>query len=268
MSLLRRGPRLVLLVERTELAPGDEVRASVTAHRLGDRSQDVRVELQYVNRYTHAVDGDVGTSSTGIKRTAVTVAGISLPPRDDTVEVVLRVPDDAPPTAEDSVRWRLRATVDRHRARDVVEDVDLVMHSAAGAYADRLLEPVQQPEGFTAQIDVDRRDLRPGDVVRGTTTVVADQPLDGPGLYAWVHGIRRGEGGTTRSYGGKSLALAEPVRMAAGVPQRYSFEVRVPEDARPTFVAQHSSLEWYVEVGIPRRLVEDRVARLPVVVRR
>ena len=263
---------MTIEAQPTRLSPGDEVRARVTVGEPDGRAQGGRVRLLYVNSYQYqSTDGD-GDTTTSTAHDDVVVAEAPLfgahgAPAAGTYEISLRVPDDAPPSAEDAVEYEMVATIDRKGRRDSQVEVELLIASAPTAYADRAARPAEQPDEFWAEIEAVPRELTAGAAVAGTVTVTSPAGLEGRALRVRTRGVRRDHDGLTTSYDGEPQTLAEPAALTAGGAQSHAFGVRVPADAPPTFKAEHNALEWTLEVYVDRKLRGDPVARLPLVVR-
>lgn len=235
------------------------------------RVQGGRVRLLYVNSYRyHSTDSD-GDRSTSTARKDVVLAEAQLfgegGPAAGTYAIALRVPDDAPPSAEDTVAYRLEAEIVRKGGRDPDAQVELHVASAPTAYADRAARPVEQPDEFWAEVEAGPRELAAGATVAGTLTLTSAAGLEGRALRVRARGVRRDQDDLTTSYEGEPQALAEPAALAPGEAQTHSFSVLVPADGPPTFEAEHNALEWALEVYVDRKLRGDPVARLPLVVR-
>lgn len=257
--------------EPNRLAPGDAVRARITVGEPDRKAQDGRVCLLYVNTYEYEStdsDGDT-TVSTAHKKVAMAQSPLfgTGGPVAGTFDVSLRVPEHAPPSARETVEWKLEAILDRKGSRDIRATTELFVASAPTGYADQARRPTESHDDLTAQFDGGPRETRAGATVSGTVTVTSPSGLEGRALHVRVRGTREDADGQTTEYDGQTMTLAEPAVLEAGVPQTYAFSVDVPDDGPPTFTAEHNALAWAVEVSVDRRMRRDPTVRLPIVVR-
>ena len=275
MGLFGSRVELEVSAEPTALSPGDEVRVRSELGEPDKKTRSARVCLVYVNSYRYEDTDSDGDRTTRTRHEEIVVAQEPLSGADGnggppagTFETVLRVPDDAPPTVEDAVRWMAKVTVDRKAGRDVAEEIPLTVASAPDALAAWAEGSCKHPSEARMDIQVDRRVVHPGERISGTVAVTASEDLEGRALRVKLRGRRSDQDGEGVTYDGAVQDLAEPAELRAGATQSFTFALNVPIDARASFQTANNRLNWYVEAFVDRKLRSDPTGRLEVVVHR
>ncbi len=275
MGLFGSKVDLEVSAEPTALSPGDEVRVRSELGEPDKKTRSARVRLVYVNSYRYEDRDSDGDRTTRTRDDEIVVAEEPLSgadgnggPAAGSSETVLRVPDDAPPTVEDAVRWMAKVTIDRKAGRDVNEEVPLTVASAPDDLAAWAESSVKHPSEARMDIEVDRRVVHPGEHISGSVTVTANEDLEGRALRVRLRGRRSDQDGEGVTYDGAVQVLAEPAELRSGATQSFTFTLNVPIDARASFQTVNNRLNWYVEVFVDRKLRSDPTGRLEVVVHR
>lgn len=275
MALFASKTSLAVSAEPTRLRPGDEVRVRSDLGEPDKKARSARVSLVYVNSYRYEDTDSDGDRTTRTRHQEIAVAQEPLSAAGGngglaagSFETVLRVPEDAPPTVEDAVRWMAKVTIDRKGGRDVNEEVPLTVASAPDyleAWAER---SVKHPNEARMEIEVDRRVVHPGESISGSVAVRANEDLEGRALRVRLRGRRSDRDGEGVTYDGPVQDLAEPVELSAGATQSFPFALNVPIDARASFQTDNNRLNWYVEAFVDRKLRSDPTGHMEVVVHR
>lgn len=275
MGLFARKTSLEVSAEPTTLRPGDEVRVRSDLGEPDKKARGARVSLVYVNSYRYESTDSDGDRTTHTRHEEVVVtqeplsgAGGNGAPPAGALETVLRVPDDAPPTVEDAVRWMAKATIDRKAGRDVNQEVPLTVASAPDYLEAWAESSVKHPNEARMDIEADRRVVHPGETISGSVAVTANEDLEGRALRVKLRGRRSDQDGEGVTYEGPVVDLAEPAELRAGATRSFPFALTVPMDARASFQTTNNRLNWYVEVFVDRRMRSDPTGRLEVVVHR
>ena len=280
MSLLGSETTIELALERGEFLPGEEVAARVTVGGDPDeRIQAGRVELVYENSYLYRSrdrmhdSHDVGGSRETVSTTkTVTVATQPLPRGSQTAvapgihAVSLTLPPNAPPTALESegrvrepVRWEVRAILDRRMSVDPDSTAPIVVRSRPDQHAAWAL---QQPlSGPVCQMNLEQlsaRDVRLGDTISGVLGIVPSSEFEGRGVRVQLTRKRIDTpDDMTTTYDEPRVQLAGETRFEPGRALRYPFQLTVPEDVPPSFVAMYNHHHLYLEGVIDLRMKGD-----------
>ena len=270
---------LQVSLDRESALPGDTVEATIRI--VGGRKdleiQEGRLELVCENEYTYR--HEVGSGSTRRTKSSTTthyLVADSTPfleaghvaadtPYDATASVT--VPATAAPSAEGEitkVRWKVVATLARHRALDVHGRAPLTVLSQAGAALDA--PEVETRGDLELSFRLDRDHFGPGDAVHGTLVAT---PLQACGMNeVRVELIRREEvprnEGNTKDVEEGKATLESDVRLSLGAPREWPFELRLPAVVVPCLATKHSRVTWILKGVGSRRLRRDYRVTQPI----
>jgi hypothetical protein len=282
MRLSRLIPGLGAAQATVAVAPDtvgatDEVRVTVTLAQDLDKVESATVEIGYVNTYRYRWAGrhdaaakfddtslitmdQVGTDYGSDRETSDWVAALGrpLPVAGGTLhagphEVRLRVPSWAPGTSRSTVRWEARLRVARG-GRDVEAEQAFTVLVAAPDPPPAELPLVQGTRAMANSIEWDivteRTCYRPGDVVAGTISLTAREPVTRTGQLAVYfmtaftsHPLERTPAGDTESQTRPPIVVAEDLQLRQGETTTLPFSVTLPAEVDPTTEAVHSSVD-------------------------
>jgi sporulation-control protein spo0M len=134
---------------------------------------------------------------------------------------------------------------------------------------DRLLAPVPfqdpgiAPHALELKIETDRRELRLGETVVGSVTVIA-------GGQQVVRGVRlefltvTDDSGVDDEVRGQAQLIGQ-CELAPGEPLTMPFQLTIPADAPICWQAEHNSLHWYLRAIVDVPMGVDKTARLELI---
>ncbi len=267
MPLFKSRSDIEVTLDRTEVVPGDTLRARVDATSFGGDADAARVELLYCNTYCTESTDHEGNSSKSKRRADVVVATSQLTLADlaTPFDVTFDVPASAPASADDLVEWMVRARIDRRRRRDPKTDAPLTVRATAESLAYHAGRPGGVSPGAPVEVVLDRASGRPGDEISGRVEVRTAEPVKARGIEVRLR--REHHDGVDRN--AKNFAAVEllaPVDLGAGESRSFPFSMQIPADATPTFDARHSSVKWFAEAAVDVRLKKDPHHRVEVAV--
>ena len=287
MSVFGSDMTIQAQVDRTAVHPGDQINVVVWVGGQPDqRVQAGRVELACKNRYREQerdYDHDDGHSRTRtVTREHTTVAlWQPLPAAPDGPvafgehRVTLQVPPDAPPTVYEPsgfgevVTWEVRAILDRKMAMDPDATIKVGVHSPPNQYAHWASSPpVAKSREVPMGIDqLSARIIRPGEQVTGVLTVNPQESAKGRSVRVQLE-RRRTDTPDNMEHTETAIEveLARDVKLEAGQPLQYPFQIPLPEGSPPTFAAAKSYMHWYLEGIVDRKLRSDFVVEAEMVV--
>jgi hypothetical protein len=259
----RKASAVEVTVDRPEYEGGETVQATVAVGDLDDKVQGGRVELLYESTYRYEYTDSEGDRSQ--RRTTKDVIVASEPlfpvgepgPAPGERTVAFELPE-TPPTAEGAVAWKVRAVVDRRRARDAQAEAPFEVRSRPEAHerwAQSGPSPVSGPLQFA--LEVAPRVLAPGDRLGGTVTVAAREDVEARALRVRLRSERREQDGIRDDDRHGEMTLEEPFRLAAGERRTHPFELEVPAGTAPSFQSAYNSQHWYVQAVADRRMRGD-----------
>lgn len=276
------GARVNVSVAEPTTTTGGSLTAHVTvAGELDEKVRGLRVELLYVNeyRYKRRQDGDgrnrrttgsdtvdffVGDSGNGnttidVREEDVVVQTITFPVADGPLtgarDVELWVPEDAPPTSGQLVRWKVRAVVDRAKGRDVHGEARVVVHSSPARGTARTAAEPDVDEQL--ELVLSERIVRPGDTLTGTLVVAPKKTTKFTDIRVEIQAHRSDQDGISDTDTICAVALSGKTQVDGGERQELPFELDVPVDAMPSFVASNNEIRHTFVASGARRLRLD-----------
>jgi sporulation-control protein spo0M len=274
-------------VDRTAVHPGDPINVKVWVAGQPDlKVQGARVELCCKNRYREQerdYDHDDGHSRT---RTVTRVhehvtMWVPLPAAPDGPvafgehNVTLYVPPDAPPTVYEPegfgevVTWEVRAILDRRMAMDPDATVKVHVASFEGQYAHWASSP-PQAKSHEVPMGLDQlstRVLRPGEQITGVLTINPQESAKGRTVRVQLERRRTDTPDNMKqTETAMQVELARDVKLEAGQPLQYPFQIPLPENSPPTFAAAKSYMHWYLEGIVDRKMRSDFVVEAEIAV--
>jgi sporulation-control protein spo0M len=273
-------------VDRNSVHPGDSVTVKVVISGQPDaKVQGARVELACKNRYRekerdYDSDGHSQTRTVTREHTVVAVwqplpAAPDGPVAFGEHTITLQFPPDAPPTVYEPdgfgevVTWEARAILDRRMAMDPDASIPIYVGSFPNQYAHWASSPpvAKSHEVPMAFDQLSTRVLRPGDQLTGVLTVNPRESAKGRSVRVQFE-RRRTDTPDNMEHVETSteVELARDVKLEAGQPLQYPFQIPLPEGMPPTFAASRSYMHWYLEGIIDRKLRSDFVVEAEVVV--
>ena len=273
-------------VERTAFHPGEFVNVKVMVSGTPDtRVQGARVELAVKNRYReqerdYDSDGHSRTRTVTRENTTV-VVWQPLPGAPDGPVAFgehtfsLQLPPDAPPSVfepdgfGDVVTWEVRAILDRRMAMDPDATIKFHVASFPNQYAHWASSPpVAKSSEVPMGLDqLSTRVLRPGEQVTGVLTVHPQESAKGRTVRVQFERRRTDTPDNMKfTETATQVELARDVKLEAGQPLQFPFQIPLPEGMPPTFAAARSHMHWYLEGIIDRKMRSDFVVEAEMVV--
>ncbi|MCK9249103.1 MAG: hypothetical protein M0P31_09010 [Solirubrobacteraceae bacterium] len=257
MGLLRGKPKATVEVTPTTVVAGGTVRARASFGRADGRTRGARIELLYRNtRREDSTDAD-GDASTSTVTSSVKVDVHHVSMDDGDVDVELVVPADAPGTAEKTVAWQVHAVVDRRMALDTKAKADIVVLSPPGPLASWASAPAEVTVPWSMVVEPSTRVVRPGDRITGRLSITPSERVKCRAVRVQLRRLRVDPDGNRTVEVEPKVDLAGATTFTAGETVSYPFEIAVPEDAAPSFRAQHNHQHWYLEGVLDQRLSKD-----------
>jgi hypothetical protein len=272
MGLFGSEMTIDLAVEEREFIAGEEIAARVTVGGERDkRVQAGRIELVYKNGYVYersdpdGPDENVATSKTVTVATEPLPSGSGAAVAPGTHFVTLRLPPDAPPTAleatgrvREPVKWEVRAILDRRMAVDPDSTVPVVVRSRPDQYAAWAQQAPVSGHECDMTLELSTRALRVGETVSGVLGIAAKSEFEGRGVRVQLKRKRVDTpDNEIATYTDPKAQLAGETRFAPRDARRYPFELTVPPDVAPSFVAMYNHHHLYVEGVIDRSMAGD-----------
>jgi sporulation-control protein spo0M len=273
-------------VERTAYHPGEPVNIKVHVSGTPDeRVQGARVELAVKNRYRekerdYDSDGHDRTRTVTREQTDV-VVWQPLPGAPDGPVAfgehtfTLQLPPDAPPTViepsgfGDVVTWEVRAILDRRMAMDPDATIKFHVASFPNQYAHWAgSPPIAKSHEVPMGLDqLSTRIMRPGEQVTGVLTVNPQESAKGRTVRVQFERRRTDTPDNMKfTETATQIELARDVKLEAGQPLQFPFQIPLPEGMPPTYAASRSHMHWFLEGIIDRKMRSDFVVEAEMVV--
>lgn len=281
MGLFGDKTELALSLDSPQVVAGQALLVRVKVGEPDKKAQGGHVELVYRNTFDrdeHTSNGSGSSSGLGnhgqrqrrSHSEDVQVVSRPMASGGTVVEgesvIELPVPRDAPASSSGTVTWEVRAVVDRKKAMDATAESQVAVVSPAGALEAWTRGSAQSEGRCEFDIDVARREVRPGQPLAGTVTLRPVEDATARAVKAQLHMVRQDQDGHTKEKTVGEVVLASDLELQSGTPWTSSFEVTVPADAAPSFDARYNSQHWFLEVVVDRKRAGDYVGRLEVVV--
>jgi hypothetical protein len=279
VGLFKRSDGAQVTVSPQVVRPRQTVTATVTTDKPIDKVSSATLEWGYTNFYRYHWAGRVDSAAAAMNDTVWTMdqVGTSYGGERDTDDWVavtkvelpiatgefsggswtFKVPSWAPGSSPVLAQWSCRLTVARGgRDLDVNGDFTVVIGSADAQVTDE--PPERTGGGGHTDMDIVVPSLlfRAGETINGHIVLTPQTDMsDGElGIY-WgyrclSHPVVRTPalGGTSKS--GPIIKLGKGIPLHNGTPVTIPFAVPLPDDAPPTSMAVHSSLEWFIEARL------------------
>ncbi|MEU0494646.1 hypothetical protein [Mycobacterium sp. NPDC006124] len=281
MGLFDRAGGASVVVTPGVVTPRQTVQATITTDEPLAKVRSARLDWGYLNFYQYHWAGRVDSVAAQGNDTVWTAGQVGTNyggdrDTDDWVSVVVedlpiatgefsgasstfRIPSWAPASAPEIARWECRLTVDRD-GRDAHARGEFTVQIGTGD-VDSYLEPLERVSGnaeTVLDLELDKPVWRAGETVIGrvTLTPTVDLP-DGDLAVSWQreresHPLTRTPGPGTQ-LDGRIVQLDKNIRLRAGTPVSYAFQVALPDDAPPTAAAVHSSVNWFLQARLMYR---------------
>lgn len=271
------------------LTPGphratDTVTAAIELAEQVDGITNARIELGYVNTYQYRwagrhdaaanfddtsllTIGQVGTDHgsekqvsdwVGVLDEPLPVAGGSL--RAGTHEIPLRIPSWAPGSSKSTVRWEVRARIERSgRDIEVTEPFEVLIAAPDPPPTEMPLLQGERAMFNTIEWDIttDRTCYRVGDTVKGEISMTPREPIDRTAELAVYfvtlytsHPLERTPGSDTDSQTRPPVKIAKDLQLTQGETTTLPYEIVIPSEVDPTTEAVHSSLDVFVHARV------------------
>lgn len=277
------GADVRVTLDARDFQPGDQVTGTIAiGPDISVRA--ARAELREINRFNGqrstvaalaglAESGDSPAPRTGPRIERVAVSVESLPADQGEHQFNLTLPDNAPPSAEDQmipdalrelVSWQVCAVVDGAWPTTQTAGEEIRVRSRSGQYGGwAKTDPVVSAPDCPIGVWPDRRQLRPGESLAGTVVVAPRRPVTVESVYVALERRRIDSGlpdPTTNhgSWNHVSRELSGPTELAPGERYDFPFELSLPADAPPSFIARHNSLHWFLVGGVDRGAFHSR----------
>ena len=265
-----------LTVDGQTVEPGQSMACRVDVGGGGDdKLRGLRVELAYKNTYYHRTHDSDGHGSDETRTSDNVVVASEKVPADDpsmtgdsgTFEFTLAIPEDVPPSAPKWVDWSVTAILDRKLARDRRESVPITVLGLSGGYAMWASSAQRCAEdNCDMQLDVSSRTARVGETLTGTLRVEPKRDFECRSVYVAIEGAMHHEDNIEREVGEVKVTLADRPTFSPGVAQEFPFQITLPGDALPSFLAEHSQLRWHLKGVCDRKLRGDNTVSAEIVV--
>jgi hypothetical protein len=257
-------------VEPAEVVAGEPVRVSASFGELDRKAQGARLELGYRNTYREDDTDADGDRTTRTRTSDVLVAVEQVPVGDGAspgqLDAQLTVPADAPGTAAKSVEWFVRALVDRRHARDATAEQPLTVLAPADALGPWAQSAPKVDGRCTFALDVSTRTVRPGDAITGTLTLTPHEEIAARAVRVQLERRREDPDRNVDSDDTTRVELRGEGVLAPGEQVTLPFEIVVPEDAAPSFRAEHNRQRWYLQGVVDVKRASDPSIQLEIVV--
>ena len=265
MPLFRKKADVDLELDRDTIVAGEPVRVRARVPEPDTKTQGGQLQLLYRNTYKyegHDNDGDRTTYTTTkdvVVASEPLFAGGAMEAGE--VDVELPVPPAGPPSDAKAVEWRVQLVLDRRMARDAKEHAGVTVLGGGEAYAAWAQRPPSIDGDVPMELDVEPRDVRPGDTVRGELRVTGASPLQCRSVRVQLRRRRVDQDGITDEETHAVTRLGDELELGVGETRAWPFELVVPPGARPTFEAEWNRQHWFVEGVLDRKLRGDHVVR-------
>ena len=258
-----------LTVEPSTVTAGEEIICRVDVGEIDAKVQGGQVGLCYLNTYSRRgrdSDGDSWGDSTTESVQVQAVPLFAGPPEPGQRVVRLRLPEDAPPSVEDTVEWEVFAVVERRRGIDAWEEVPLVVQAAPGLLTHRMQTPTESSTEIPMTVELETRELRPGGILAGTVT--ANPTVEGVtrGLRVQLVSERHEQDGIVKRDVEAVATLTGEADLRPGVSISSPFQIAGPADPAPCWEAKYNSQHWYLEVVADLPFMRDEVTRIELLV--
>ena len=266
-----------LTVDGEGFLPGQTIAAHVNVGGEGDdKLRALRVELRYHNTYYHETSSSSDSGGRDETKTSddVVVVTEQVPAEElsattgsGAFDFTLTIPEDVPPSAPKWIDWSVAAILDRRRARDRRESAPIIILAPATGYALWATAPPSCDEdACDMQLDLDARAVRIGNTLSGTLRIDPRKEFEARRVRIALEGRMHHEDGIKRKAGEAKVTVAERTKFVPGAAQAFPFQITVPTDALPTFVARHNQLRWTLRGVCDRSLRGDHDVSAEIVV--
>ena len=276
MSVFSKGEATIeLAAEPLTVVAGQTVKVRATvAGQADEKTRGARVELSYVNTYRdREYDQSDDRQETRIRHDEIVVASQALPPgagsrlAEGVHEVELRIPDHAPPSMDDVIEWRAEGVIDREKARDAVTVVPLTVLSDAAAHQGWANHPPDVELGCPMEFRLDKRIFRVGEPIDGYVVMTPRDEIKANEIRLELKAVQTDSGGEwSRTEKAGEITISDKVKLEPGHPLEFGFTLAVPEGWPASFEARRTTLHWYLEAIVSRRMRSDFNGRVEIVV--
>jgi hypothetical protein len=269
-----KGTPLELELEPAEVVAGGTVRARVKIGEPDRKARGGRVVLVWKNTFRYVdydrdSDGDVDREVR--RRTVENTVGSEPLFADGAVEagereVEFRIPPSAPGSAPDMVEWEVQAVVDRERAMDATEKAPVKVQTRLGELARWAETPPATSGECPMELQVAKRTFMPGETISGVLVIRPSADVEGRAVRVQLERRRFDQDQLEHGEEAARVVLDENVQLAMGAAREYPFELAVPPDAPPSLQTDKSSLHWYLEGVVDRKMRDDHSVKAELVV--
>lgn len=264
-------------VEPSEAKPGDTV--SVRVHVAGPPDEKARgVAAELVAKHHWASESTDEDNNVVVRwhDDVQVVAHSDLVPQGQALTegdhvLSFTVPGDAMPSTAATLGWAARVVV-HHRLGSHETDAPLTVVSEADPFANVATSPPTLLHDPAFHVEVDRRDVHPGDKVTGKVVLAPTSDVHLKALSVVLQLVRSdardfsakaGDRHTSISSPSKPVELARDLSLPAGATQTYPFELAVPADAVRTTRTLHTHMTWMVSaVGETKMLKANQLVHV------
>lgn len=269
-------PEMTIQLERTEFAPGEEVRGAVLVRSEKEREIDRGlVYLRCEEKYKYRERRRSGKSGTSIVTDTATVRLLDVERcfTDRTTLLggytaehafLLSIPQGAPPTYRGDIlnlRWSVHAKLDLDQALDSQAEAELLVHRLpTGPYPQPRYAADSEHHGeCSLALTLEGTAFREGESVCG---VVHIEPRTAFGAQEIRLELQRTEhvpmhAGNTNCDTVATQTLASGLEMYADLPVELPFEIQLPAAFQPSVATGHGAVYWELDVIIARAWKSD-----------
>ncbi|MBI5564999.1 MAG: hypothetical protein HY870_08895 [Chloroflexi bacterium] len=238
--------------------PGDLIRGSlrvvasselrtrgIMLHAIGDEVTSLGPNV-VMTEHTHPFNLSFSLWSPGAEQD-------KLPVGEHTFPFEFALPANLPPTFKGeltTIAYRLEAKINRLLATDLHAEQQLIVRVPPPVDADKPVRAsVSSTTGLTLELELKASGYCPGDHVAGTLHLIGTPPA----IKSAIVDVYSREKGEAREFADhvehvRVRAEIDPAQFSGGVP--CPIDLPLPDDADPSFVAQHSSKTRYVRAQL------------------